>query len=201
MPLSWGDLAPYDRLVNTSVVEPRAYQINIIKSIYSGRNTLVILPTGLGKTIIAVFAIAKALHEGKKALIVAPTKPLSEQHLQSLTKTLNVDKDSMLLLTGSISKAKREELVSNAKVIAATPQTFANDMKNGRINLEDYGIVVFDECHRAVGRYAYTYLADECKVRGVQMLGLTASPGQRQEEDKRPRRDAGHREHRDKDKH
>ena len=177
MPLTWGILAPYDKLVNTSLVEPRAYQINIIKSTYSGRNTLVILPTGLGKTIIAVFAIARALCEGKKALIVAPTKPLSEQHLQSLRRTLNVDKDSMLLLTGSIGKAKRKELVSNAKVIAATPQTFTNDMKNGRINLEDYGIVVFDECHRAVGKYSYTYLADECKIRGVQMLGLTASPG------------------------
>lgn len=177
MALSWAELAPYDRLVNTSVVEPRAYQINIIKSAYSGRNTLVILPTGLGKTIIAVFAIAKAIGDGKKALIVAPTKPLSEQHLQSLSKVLNVDKDTLLLLTGSINKSKRGEMLSSAKVVAATPQTFANDMKNGRINLEDYGVVVFDECHRAVGRYAYTYIANECKVRGVQMLGLTASPG------------------------
>lgn len=177
MPLSWGDLAPYDRLVNTALVEPRTYQLNIIKSVYTGRNTLVILPTGLGKTIIAVFAIAKALSEGKKALIVAPTKPLSDQHLQSLTKVLNVNKDSMLLLTGSISKAKRKDLVAEAKIIAATPQTFTNDLKNGRINMEDYGIVVFDECHRAVGKYSYIYLADECKVKGVQMLGLTASPG------------------------
>jgi Fanconi anemia group M protein len=177
MPISWAELAPFDRLVNTSLVEPRAYQINIIKSTYTGRNTLVILPTGLGKTIIAVFAIAKALHEGKKALIVAPTKPLSEQHLNSLTKVLNVDKESLLLLTGSISKSKRGDMVANAKVIAATPQTFSNDLKNNRVNLEEYGIVVFDECHRAVGRYAYTYIADECKVRGVQMLGLTASPG------------------------
>ena len=177
MAMSWGDLAPYDRLVNTSIVEPRAYQISIIRSTYSGKNTLVILPTGLGKTIIAVFAIAKALQEGKKALIVAPTKPLSEQHLQSLERTLNVDKSSMLLLTGSISKSKRGEAVAAAKVITATPQTVANDMKNGRIKLEDYGVVVFDECHRAVGRYAYIYIADECKIRGVQMLGLTASPG------------------------
>ncbi len=177
MAVSWSDLAPYDRLVNTSVVEPRAYQISIVKSAYSGKNTLVILPTGLGKTIIAVFAIAKALHEGKRALIVAPTKPLSEQHFQSLTKMLNVGKESILLLTGSISKGKRAELVAGARIIAATPQTVANDMRNGRINLEDYGVVVFDECHRAVGRYAYTYIADECKVRGVQTLGLTASPG------------------------
>ena len=59
MDLGWSALAPYDSLVNTALIEPRSYQINIIRSIYSGRNTLVVLPTGLGKTLIAVFAIAR----------------------------------------------------------------------------------------------------------------------------------------------
>jgi ERCC4-related helicase len=71
MAISWSELAPYERLVKTDSVEPRAYQISIVKSVYSGRNTLVVLPTGLGKTLIAVFAMAKALHEGKKALFLA----------------------------------------------------------------------------------------------------------------------------------
>lgn len=177
MDISWSALAPFDRLVKTELVEPRAYQINITKSIYSGRNTLVVLPTGLGKTLIAVFAIAKALQGGKKALFLAPTKPLGEQHFHSLEKMLNIDKEHMLLLTGSISGSARKELEEKAKVIAATPQTFANDLKRGRVTLEDFGIVIFDECHKAVGRYAYTYIADECKLRGVQMVGLTASPG------------------------
>ncbi|MDE1810863.1 MAG: DEAD/DEAH box helicase, partial [Candidatus Micrarchaeota archaeon] len=163
--------------VNTSVIEPRAYQINIIRSIYSGGNTLVVLPTGLGKTLIAVFAMANALHNGKKAVILAPTKPLSEQHFDSLTRLLNIDKGHILLLTGSISGEKRIEMEQEAKVIAATPQTFGNDLKKGRINLDDIGIVVFDEVHKAVGRYAYTYIAEECMLKGIQMLGLTASPG------------------------
>ncbi|MGI0100174.1 MAG: DEAD/DEAH box helicase [Candidatus Micrarchaeaceae archaeon] len=177
MDLSWNELAPYDRLVNTSLVEPRSYQINIIKSVYSGKNTLVILPTGLGKTLIAVFAIANSLHMGRKALVLAPTKPLGEQHFGSLSRLLNVDGKEMLLLTGKVGKGRRKELESNAKVIVATPQTFANDLKNARVSLEEFGIVVFDECHRAVGRYAYTYIADECKLRGSQLIGLTASPG------------------------
>ncbi|MGD0728634.1 MAG: DEAD/DEAH box helicase [Candidatus Micrarchaeaceae archaeon] len=177
MELSWSALSPYDRLVNTENLQPRAYQINIIKSLYNGRSTLVVLPTGLGKTLIAVFAIAHALHDGKKAVILAPTKPLSEQHYQSLSKLLNMEQEKILLLTGSISKSKREELENNAKVIVATPQTFGNDLKKGQISLEDYGVVIFDECHRAVGRYAYTYVADEAKLKGAQVLGLTASPG------------------------
>jgi Fanconi anemia group M protein len=177
METSWSELGPYDRLVNTELVEPRAYQISIIKSVYGGRNTLVVLPTGLGKTLIAVFAMAKALHSGKKALFLAPTKPLSEQHCNSLAKMLKVDSAHLLLLTGSMAGNTRKEREADAKVIAATPQTFSNDLKRGRVGLEDFGIVVFDECHRAVGRYAYTYIADECRLRGVQLIGLTASPG------------------------
>ncbi len=174
---SWEELGEPAKLVNTSMVEPRAYQINISKSVLKGQNSLVILPTGLGKTLIAVFAIANALSRGKKAIILAPTKPLSEQHYQSLTKLLNVEKERVLLLTGSIGTKKRAEMEQDAMVIAATPQTIANDLKSTRFSLEDVGVIVFDECHRAVGRYAYTYVADECKLRGIQLLGLTASPG------------------------
>ncbi len=174
---SWDELAPYSRLVVTGKILPRSYQIEIIKSVYTGNNTLVVLPTGLGKTLIAIFSIAKALHEGKKAIILAPTKPLSEQHYNSLSGLLNIDPSLIILLTGKTSSKKRKEMLETAKVVAATPQTIANDLRSGNISLGDFGVVVFDECHRAVGRYAYTYVANECKVRGVPVIGLTASPG------------------------
>jgi len=177
MQSSWDELQPYASLVNTTTLQPRAYQINIIKGILSGDNTLVILPTGLGKTLLAIFAIANALHKQKRALIVAPTKPLSEQHYQSLTNTLNIPKEHILLLTGAIRGSKRLDLELQAKVITATPQTIANDVRAGRLNLNNFGVVIFDECHRAVGKYSYTYIADECKLRGIQVVGLTASPG------------------------
>lgn len=181
MVLSWEELGECRRLVNTENIEPREYQLNITQSIFSGKNSLVILPTGLGKTLIAIFAIANALYNGKKAIILAPTKPLSEQHHKSLDSLLNIEKDKILLLTGSVSSSKRKEMEENAKVIAATPQTISNDLKAGRLSLEDFGAVIFDECHRAVGRYAYTYIADECKENGVQLIGLTASPGSKKE--------------------
>ncbi|MCL4379066.1 MAG: DEAD/DEAH box helicase [Candidatus Marsarchaeota archaeon] len=174
---SWDELGEPAKLVNTQLVEPRAYQINIAKSIMRGYNSLVVLPTGLGKTLIAVLAMANALSQGKKAIILAPTKPLSEQHYASLSSLLKIDKAMILLLTGGVSAKSRAGLERDARAIAATPQTIANDLKSERLSMEDAGIVVFDECHRAVGRYAYTYIADECKLKGVQLLGLTASPG------------------------
>ena len=176
-PSDWKELSPYNSLVNTGTMEPRAYQINIIKSVFTGSNTLVILPTGLGKTLIAVFAIAKALHEGRKALILAPTKPLSEQHFDSVKKLLNIDPNYAVLLTGSTGSKKRKDMERDGKVAVATPQTVANDIKSGRMSLDGYGVVIFDECHKAVGRYAYTYVANECTENGIQIVGLTASPG------------------------
>ncbi len=177
----WADLSPYSGLVNTGALEPRAYQVNIIRSVLSGANSLVVLPTGLGKTLIAVFAIAKALHSGKKALMLAPTKPLSQQHHDSLTSLLKVDDGDVLLLTGTTGASKRKAMEERARVIAATPQTIANDLAAARMSMEEFGVVIFDECHRGVGRYAYTYIANECKLRGVQIIGLTASPGSNRE--------------------
>ncbi len=177
MESSWERIRPYGSLVNTSLVEPRGYQINIALSIYTGRNSLVVLPTGLGKTLIAVLAVAKAVRDGKKAAFLAPTKPLSEQHYNTLVRMLNLPGDEILLLTGKTKASEREALETHAKVIAATPQTIANDIKLGKLSASDFGVVIFDECHKAVGKYAYTYVADECKLMGVQLIGLTASPG------------------------
>jgi Fanconi anemia group M protein len=167
--------------MKTEGLQPRQYQINIIKSVFEGRNTLVVLPTGLGKTLIAVAAIANSALQGKKSLILAPTKPLSDQHYKSLLGLLNIEESSIILLTGTTPARKRAELENNAMVIAATPQTISNDIRTGRLSLRDFGVVVFDECHRAAGAYAYTYIAESCLDSGVQLIGLTASPGSKKE--------------------
>ncbi len=175
--IAWSELKPYSDLVNTDDIEPRQYQISIIKSIEGGTSELIVLPTGLGKTVIAVFAIAMALYKGRRAIMLAPTKPLSVQHYESAVKMLKLNPDDILLLTGTTKAGKRSEMASKARVIIGTPQTVSNDLRSGRIDMGDFGIVVLDECHHAVGRYAYTYIADECKFKGVQLVGLTASPG------------------------
>jgi len=175
--MRWYELGEATKFMNLNGIAFRGYQFNIIKSMLSGKNTLVILPTGLGKTLIGVFALANALANGKKAMFLAPTKPLSEQHYSSITNLLSIDKEKILLLTGAISSSKRVLLESEASIIVATPQTVANDLKRGVLSLDGFGAIVFDECHRAVGKYAYTYIAEEAEMRNIQVLGLTASPG------------------------
>ena len=164
---AWSELKPYSDLVNTAGMEPRQYQISIIKSVESGASELIVLPTGLGKTIIAMFAIAMALYKGKRAIMLAPTKPLSIQHYESAIEILKLNPDEILLLTGTTKASKRLGSSAKAKVIIGTPQTISNDLQSGRMSMEDFGIAVLDECHHAVGRYAYTYIANECRLKGA----------------------------------
>ncbi len=164
-------------LLKNELIEIREYQVNIAKSALRG-NTLVVLPTGLGKTVIAIFIIVEVLRrKGGKILFLAPTKPLVEQHvrtLKNLTKVKNI-----ALLTGEIRKNKRKDLVKDAEIVVSTPQVIQNDIQSGDINIGEFTLIVFDEAHKAVGNYAYVYIAKEyAKSREDHLiLAMTASPG------------------------
>lgn len=177
----WKKLGQVAELLNLEGVEFREYQFNIINAILKHGSSLVVLPTGLGKTFIGAAIIANALTLGKKALFMAPTRPLSEQHYDVLSKLLKLNAPEIVLLTGTTASKKRIEMEQNAKVLAATPQTIANDLKSGTFSLQGFGAAIFDECHRAVGKYAYTYVANELAVQKILVVGLTASPGSRRE--------------------
>lgn len=157
-------------------ISPRAYQETIfVKS--KDKNTLVILPTGLGKTYIGILLAAYTIHSlQKKVLVLAPTKPLAEQHLKSFSDVLNIEKELFSLLTGTVSPSKRDELYNKSLIIIATPQVIENDILSAKINLYDFGLVIFDEAHRAIGDYSYTYIAEKTKSKNIRILGLTASP-------------------------
>ena len=153
-------------------IAKREYQINIFKSVKDS-NALVILPTGLGKTIIAIFVMAYRVNKGK-VIFLAPTKPLCEQHYASIKELTTID--DVYIITGEKArKDKRKEIYEKARVIVATPQTVKNDIEI--VPWNDVSLVIFDEVHRCVGNYAYVEIARVCREKGIQMLGLTASPG------------------------
>ncbi len=164
----------YDKL------QPREYQLRIAENVLKKGNSLVILPTGLGKTAIALLVADKYLQQGKRVLFLAPTRPLCEQHRKSFEELMKLPSEDILLITGKFGAGEREDLWNTAKVIVATPQCVKNDLKKGKMKLE-FGLVVLDEVHRAVGNYAYTFVAEECRKVGLHLLGLTASPGSSKE--------------------
>ena len=164
-------------LLRRGAVEERAYQVNIARASLE-RSTLVVLPTGMGKTVIAAIVIAEVLRrKGGKVLLLAPTKPLVEQHAATLRDLLVVDR--IALFTGeATSPEERELLWRENKIIVSTPQVIRNDLRAERFSLEDVSMIVFDEAHRAVGDYAYVDVAAAYKeIPGRLVLGMTASPG------------------------
>jgi len=165
-----------------NAVAHRAYQLNIaVKALE--KDTLVVIPTGLGKTIIAALVAADILHHGKgKVLFLAPTKPLAQQHMQSFGR-LMPPLIPMGLFTGSTPAPKRKQLWDQMKVVFATPQGIQNDLENRNYDLSDVGLIIFDEAHRSVGDYAYVAISKAYHDQRPDhlILGLTASPGSEKE--------------------
>lgn len=149
--------------------------MNIFEQI-KDRNSLVVLPTGLGKTIIAVYAICWNLEKGKKTLMMAPTRPLCQQHIDFLLDSTLLDEDQVKLITGELHSPEERKSIwkGDYDVFVATPQTVNNDLHE--IELDTFGLMIFDEVHRATGDYAYAEIGKACKEK-MDFLGLTASPG------------------------
>ena len=81
-------------------VEARAHQLDALRKCLT-LPTLVVLPTGQGKTAIEWMAIAEALNEGGKAILMAPTNPLVDQHLQDLVKVLSIEQEKIVRISGN----------------------------------------------------------------------------------------------------
>jgi len=160
-------------------VIPRLYQEKIFNAI-TKENTLVVLPTGLGKTIIAFMLILHKLKKDpeSKIIFLAPTKPICEQHLRNFLEKVECDKKAELM-TGLVKPERRKELWEKSNIFFATPQTVSNDIIKGYIDLNKVSLMIFDECHRAREGYDYTFIARVYRNKNKygHILGLTASPG------------------------
>ncbi|MEK6820697.1 MAG: DEAD/DEAH box helicase, partial [Nanoarchaeota archaeon] len=169
-------------------IKPRKYQEDIFQTCRE-KNCLVVLPTGMGKTLIALMLSVERLTKfpESKILFLAPTRPLAQQHLNYFKKHLPELFATMELFTGKTPAEKRKKLWQNAEIIFSTPQCTGNDIKNSLYSLEDVSLLIEDECHRCIKNYSYTYVAERYKqqAKKQRILGLTASPGHEREKIKK----------------
>ena len=143
------------------------------------------MPTGLGKTIIALLVATKRLteHPHQKVIMLAPTKPLVLQHMEFFREHFPDKALNQVVLTGEKSPVQRVQDFEESGLIFATPEVIRNDVRNDRYNLGQVCLVIFDEAHRCVRDYAYSDVASSYKSQASNplILGLTASPSARKE--------------------
>jgi Fanconi anemia group M protein len=172
-------------IIKKCSVVKREYQEEIFEAC-KDVNSLIVLPTGLGKTIIAAMLAAHRLlvYPTSKILFLAPTRPLAKQHRDTFQRVLDLDYEDLRLLTGEAKAKARASIWRLARVVFATPQVVAIDLSKNEYDLRNVSLIIFDEAHRAIGNYSYVRIAREYfeKGRNQQTVGLTASPGWSQEE-------------------
>lgn len=169
-------------LLKPQSIELREFQFRLAQRA-AQESLLVVLPTGLGKTVIAALASAEylRLQPAKKIVVVAPTRPLVLQHARFWRSVMTIPPGAVAALTGSEAPEKRAKLFAAARVVASTPQGLNEDVDAGRIRLDAVSFLVVDEAHRAVGDYDYVPLLAAYRSQAPEgrILALTASPGGR----------------------
>jgi ERCC4-related helicase len=158
----------------------REYQVEMSQSALF-ENTLVSLPTGLGKTMIAAVVLYNYYRwfpEGK-LVFCAPTLPLVEQQAKAIHDIVGIPVSDTALLTGNVKAEERIALWDNRRLFFCTAQTIENDMKKMAIDASKVVCLVLDEVHKATGEHSYVQVVRllreaEAKFR---VVGLSATPG------------------------
>ncbi|KAL3641437.1 hypothetical protein CASFOL_016405 [Castilleja foliolosa] len=165
-------------------VPRRDYQYSITRTALFS-NTLVVLPTGLGKTLIAAVVMYNYFRwfpEGK-IVFAAPSRPLVLQQIEACHNIVGIPQEWTIDLTGQTNPTKRLDLWKDKRVFFVTPQVLEKDIHSGSCLVKHLVCLVIDEAHRATGNYSYCVAVRELMDTAVQLriLALTATPGCKQQ--------------------
>jgi superfamily II RNA helicase len=145
------------------------FQKEAIDYLLDGYSVLVSAPTGVGKTLIADYLIARAIEEGQRVIYTAPIKALSNQKYKEFKAWHGEEKVG--IITGDVA------INSEAEVVIMTTEIFRNMLQQEKEELQGLSHVIFDEIH---------YLSDESRGTvweesiifmppGIRLLGLSAT--------------------------
>ncbi|XP_041711492.2 Fanconi anemia group M protein isoform X1 [Coregonus clupeaformis] len=158
----------------------RDYQLKISEAALF-QNTLVCLPTGLGKTFIAAVVMYNFYrwYPSGKIVFMAPTKPLVAQQIEACYKVMGIPQTHMAELTGSTQAQQRQELWRSRRIFFLTPQVLVNDLSRDTCPALQVRCVVIDEAHKALGNHAYCQVVRQLgsQTQQFRILALSATPG------------------------
>ncbi len=152
-------------------LRPREYQVEALKWALTRDGAVLGLPTGSGKTLIAVMWVRELLSKRKvrKVLILEPTRVLVEQVSKYFRDVANLE---VIPIYGVIPKKHRVTLWRKAVIAVATPETALNDVSE--VTDSGYDAIVIDECHHTTGKDAYAEFIRATRNLFKKRLGLSA---------------------------
>jgi ATP-dependent DNA helicase RecG len=131
---------------------------------------------GSGKTVVALYAMLRAIEAGHQAALMAPTETLAEQHFQTLEKLLAADPVPATLLTSATPPARRREL--HPSLAAGQPQLVVGThaLIEETVEFSSLAVAVVDEQHRFGVRQRAALDAKGPGDRLPHVLHMTATP-------------------------
>ncbi|XP_028293473.1 Fanconi anemia group M protein isoform X2 [Gouania willdenowi] len=158
----------------------REYQLKMSEAALF-QNTLVCLPTGLGKTFIAAVVMYNFYrwYPCGKIVFMAPTKPLVAQQIEACYKVMGIPQSHMAELTGTVAAKNRQEVWRTKRVFFLTPQVMMNDLSRDTCPAQQVKCVVIDEAHKGLGNHAYCQVVRQLlsHTQQFRILALSATPG------------------------
>lgn len=127
--------------------------------------TLLVLPTGTGKTIVFASVAADQVRAGDRVLILAHRGELLEQAADKLQRSTG--------LVSAVEKAESTCLDSWFRVVVGSVQTLQRTARLERFPHDYFGTIIIDEAHHAITdgyRRILDYFGD------AKVLGVTATP-------------------------
>ncbi|KAF5179568.1 Endoribonuclease dicer-like protein [Thalictrum thalictroides] len=166
--------------------QPRSYQKKVFEVARRG-NTIAVLPTGSGKTMIAVMLIKEIvlsleINDEKKLIVfLAPTVNLVNQQYEVIEFHTNLKVKQYFGALGVDEWDLKgwNKHVQEQDVMVMTPQILLDALRKAFFSLNVVTLMVFDECHRATGNHPYAKIMKEFYHKSAnkpKIFGMTASP-------------------------
>ncbi|XP_050366617.1 endoribonuclease Dicer homolog 3a-like [Argentina anserina] len=165
---------------------PRRYQTQVYE-VARRRNTIAVMETGTGKTMIAVMLIdeigqaIKSSGDTKLMIFLAPTVHLVHQQFEVIKEHTSFEVEEYYGAKGvdAWDKEHWEEEFKAHDILVMTPQILLDALRKAFLTIEAVCLLIMDECHRATGNHPYTKIMKEFYHRSSikpKVFGMTASP-------------------------
>ncbi|KAL6216878.1 hypothetical protein ACLB2K_010096 [Fragaria x ananassa] len=165
---------------------PRRYQTQVYE-VARRRNTIAVMETGTGKTMIAVMLIdeigqaIKSSGDNKLIIFLAPTVHLVHQQFGVIKEHTSFEVEEYYGAKGvdAWDKEHWEKEFKNHDILVMTPQILLDALRKAFLTMEAVCLLIMDECHRATGNHPYTKIMKEFYHRSSmkpKVFGMTASP-------------------------